>query len=198
MALILALFFSLIVAADINKTTEKAQIEKVEIQVSAKKPTVKEIIETIKPKPIKEEVKPIQSEPIKEKVKPVQSEPIKEKVKSIKPEPIKEVAKIDSKEPELIKEEVKEASNLNEDKTDWLKLAFYALGFILFIFSGKYIYSRFQKNSSTSSSSSYMRREFKEEVEKDTTDQEPTEEETRQSDTTDQEPAVEDEDSNKQ
>ena len=198
MAYILALFFSLIVVGDIKNTSKKSQVEKVKAQVSANQSVVKKIIETEKTKTAKEVVKSIKPEPIKEEVNSIKLEPIKEEVNSIKPEPIKEEVK--SIKPEPIKEEeVKEVINLNEDKTDWFKLFLYVLGFILFILSGKYLYSRFKKNSAQSSSNNYMRSEFKEETnQSETTDQEPVVEETKQSETTDQEPVIEDEDTNKQ
>ena len=118
-----------------------------------------------KPTVVKEEVK---LEPIKEEVK---LEPIKEEVK-LKP----------------VNEEVKKLNTLEEEETNWLKLVLYAVGIILAIVTGKYFFSRQRNNSSSvDSSANYMRTEFKEEVQSDTTEQEPTQDEVKP-ETTEQEP----------
>ena len=110
----------------------------------------------------------------------VKLEPIKEEVKL---EPIKEEVK-----PEPVNEEVKKLNTLEEEETNWLKLVLYAVGIILAIVTGKYFFSRQRNNSSSvDSTANYMRTEFKEEVQSDTTEQEPTQDQVKP-ETTEQEP----------
>ena len=200
------IFLSFFVAGNIGDTPFNKQQEKKTSQITSDKPIVeKTVIETITPEskkiePIKEEIKlkPVKEEtklePVKEKIKP---EPAKEEVKlkpveeEIKREPIKEEIK-----PEPVKEEVKELVNLENEETNWIKLILYVLGSILFVVMIRYFYTR-QKNNSPSSNnvSDYMRREFKEEVQSDTTEQ-PAQEEV-QSDTTEQQSVEDDEDTKK-
>ena len=209
------IFLSFFVAGNIGDTPFNKQQEKKTSQITSDKPIVeKTVIETITPEskkiePIKEEIKlkPVKEEtklePVKEKIKPepakeeVKLKPVEEEIKrepikeEIKPEPIKEEIK-----PEPVKEEVKELVNLENEETNWIKLILYVLGSILFVVMIRYFYTR-QKNNSPSSNnvSDYMRREFKEEVQSDTTEQ-PAQEEV-QSDTTEQQSVEDDEDTKK-
>ena len=119
------------------------------------------------------------------------------------PEPIKEEIKPEPKTPEPKQEEVQEIDNLDEQGTSWLKLALYILGPLLAIVIGKNLYNKIKNNSSPSSASNYMRREFKEEenpaqeeVQSDTTTEENPAQEEVQSDTTTDQETTEEEDNN--
>ena len=178
MALLVALFFSYLIVENVNNqniiNTEKEKIEIISNKTAKNKETTLEVkSETNKPELIKKEAKP---EPVKEEIKP---EPVKEE---IKPELVNEEAKTDS-----IKEKVKEVV---EPTTSWLKLALYILGPLLIIVIGKFFYSRLRNKFSSSGTNDYMRREFKEETQSDSTEQQPAQEET-QSDSTEQQPAQE-------
>ena len=108
-----------------------------------------------------------------------------------KMEPVQEEVK-----PEPVQEEVEKLISLEKEGINWFKLILYVLGSILFVVIGKYFYSRKKNNSSSSSSmTDYMRSKFKEEVQSDTTEQQPAQEEV-QSDTTEQR-SVEDDENNK-
>jgi hypothetical protein len=121
-------------------------------------------------------------------LEPKKMEPVQEVVK---PEPVQEEVK-----PEPVQEEVEKLISLEKEGTNWFKLILYVLGSILFVVIGKYFYSRKKNNSSSSSSmTDYMRSKFKEEVQSDTTEQQPAQEEV-QSDTTEQR-SVEDDENNK-
>ena len=110
----------------------------------------------------------------------------------VKLEPIKEEVK-----PEPVNEEVKKLNTLEEEETNWLKLVLYAVGIILAIVTGKYFFSRQRNNSSSvDSTANYMRTEFKEEVQSDTTEQEPTQDQVKP-ETTEQEISKEEENNNK-
>ena len=135
--------------------------------------------EEVKPDPVKEEVKP---DPVKEEVKP---DPVKEEVK---PDPVKEEVK-----PDPVQEKITNAVSVKE--TNWFKIGLYILGLILSIITGSYFYKKLRNNSSSSNSTDFMRKEFKEEAEVGTSQQQPVEEET-QTDTSQQQP-VEEDDNNK-
>ena len=196
MALLVALFFSYLIVENVNNqniiNTEKEKIEIISNKTAKNKETTLEVkSETNKPELIKKEAKP---EPVKEEIKP---EPVKEEIKpepvkeEIKPEPVKEEIK-----PELVNEEAKTDSikekvkEVVEPTTSWLKLALYILGPLLIIVIGKFFYSRLRNKFSSSGTNDYMRREFKEETQSDSTEQQPAQEET-QSDSTEQQPAQE-------
>ena len=124
-------------------------------------------------------------EPIKDKVTEViekKSDIFEVKVEPKKLEPVKEEVK-----PEL----VKELNSLEQETTNWFKLFLYAIGSILAVVIGRYLFTR-QKNVSTliGSESVTAKRELNAEDQTDTTEQEPAQEEV-QTDTTEQEPAQE-------
>ena len=127
---------------------------------------------------------------IKDKVTEViekKSDNFEVKVEPKKLEPVKEEVK-----PEL----VKELNSLEQETTNWFKLFLYAIGSILAVVIGRYLFTR-QKNVSPliGSESITANRELNAEDQTDTTEQEPAQEEV-QTDTTEQEP-VEDDDKNK-
>jgi C4-dicarboxylate-specific signal transduction histidine kinase len=197
MGIIFAIIFGFIVVENISSKTEITTEEK-KTQVALKKDLEKKtnVLETNpkpkKPVPIKEvKPEPKKLEPIKEvKPEPNKLEPIKEvKPEPKKLEPIKEV-KLEPKKPELIVEAVNEIQKENNQGTGWLDKVLYIFIALLIIGGGKFLYSRFRNNSSSNTVSDYMRKEFKEEVQSETTEQEPAEEEL-QSETTEQEPAEE-------
>jgi len=129
---------------------------------------------SVKPDLVKEEVKP---DPVKEEVKP---DPVKEEVK---PDPVKEEVK-----PDPVQEKITNAVSVKE--TNWFKIGLYILGLILSIITGSYFYKKLRNNSSSSNSTDFMRKEFKEEAEVGTSQQQPVEEET-QTDTSQQQPVEE-------
>ena len=176
MSLFLVFFLSFLIVGEVNNTTDKIQEKKETEQVVPNKVSKKQSTDlkakTKKPELIKEEIKP--------------------KIKELKPEPIKEEIK-----PELAKEEVKEIDGSVESETSWLKLILYILSPILIILIGKNLYSRLKNNSTSNNVNDYMRKEFKDEVQPDTAEQEPTTDEV-QPDTAEQEPTEEDENNNKQ
>ena len=192
MTLFLVFFLSFLVVGEVNNTTDKIQEKKETEQVVPNKVSEKQSTDlkakTKKPELIKEEIKTeikeLKPEPIKEEIKP--------EIKELKPEPIKEEIK-----PELAKEEVKEIDGSVETETSWLKLILYILSPILIILIGKNLYSRLKNNSTSNNVNDYMRKEFKDEVQPDTAEQEPTTDEA-QPDTAEQEPTEEDENNNKQ
>ena len=214
MTLIFAFIFGAFIVGNLDNTNtiqEKKETAQVNIEKNAKK---KSAILEVKPEPktpepIKEEIKPEPKtlEPIKEEIKPEPKtlEPIKEEIKPEPktPEPIKEEIKPEPKTPEPKQEEVQEIDNLDEQGTSWLKLALYILGPLLAIVIGKNLYNKIKNNSSPSSASNYMRREFKEEenpaqeeVQSDTTTEENPAQEEVQSDTTTDQETTEEEDNN--
>ena len=204
MSLIFAFIFGAFIVGNIDKTNttqEKKETAQVNSEKNAKNKSVifEAKPEPKTPEPIKEEIKPEPKtlEPIKEEIKP---EPIKEEAK---PEPIKEEIKPEPKTTEPKEEAVQEIDNLNEQGTSWLKLALYILGPLLAIVIGKNLYNRIKNNSSPSSASNYMRKEFKEEenpaqeeVHSDTTTEENPAQEEVHSDTTTEQETTEEEDNN--
>ena len=178
MALFFALIFSFLVVGNTNSKLEKVEVEEKKTQVIAntavkKNPdTLKKKLELEKSVSIKETIK------LESKV----AELVKEEVK---PELVKEEVK-----PELVKDEVEEVKISIKPKTDWFKLALYILGPIFVVVIGKYFYSKTRNNTSKRSTTDYMRREFKEEVQPDNTEQQPAQEEV-QPDNTEQQPAQE-------
>jgi len=174
MGALFVIIISFLIAGGLNdKPSNKKQKEEI-TQISSNNPIAKKmpteaiILEPKKMEPVQEVVKP---EPVQEEVKP---EPVQEEVK-----------------PEPVQEEVEKLISLEKEGTNWFKLILYVLGSILFVVIGKYFYSRKKNNSSSSSSmTDYMRSKFKEEVQSDTTEQQPAQEEV-QSDTTEQQPAQE-------
>ena len=179
MGALFVIIISFLIAGGLNdKPSNKKQKEEI-TQISSNNPIAKKmpteaiILEPKKMEPVQEVVKP---EPVQEEVKP---EPVQEEVK-----------------PEPVQEEVEKLISLEKEGTNWFKLILYVLGSILFVVIGKYFYSRKKNNSSSSSSmTDYMRSKFKEEVQSDTTEQQPAQEEV-QSDTTEQR-SVEDDENNK-
>ena len=200
MTLIFAFIFGAFIVGNLDNTNtiqEKKETAQVNIEKNAKK---KSAILEVKPEPKT-------PEPIKEEIKPEPKtlEPIKEEIKPEPktPEPIKEEIKPEPKTPEPKQEEVQEIDNLDEQGTSWLKLALYILGPLLAIVIGKNLYNKIKNNSSPSSASNYMRREFKEEenpaqeeVQSDTTTEENPAQEEVQSDTTTDQETTEEEDNN--
>ena len=177
MVVIFALIFGLIVAGSLNEVPNQNKDTTTQVKVNKdaeNKPVILEV-----------EANPKIIEPIKEVVK---SEPIKEEVKS---DPIKEVVKSEVKKTDLIKEEINDIENLDEKRTGWLKLVLYILGPIFTIIFGKYFYNKLRKNSQPSRSTDYLRRDFKEDTQSDTTEQQSVQEDT-QPDTTEQQSVQED------
>ena len=176
MTLFFVFFLSFLVVGEINNTTDKTQEKKETEQVVPNKVSEKKSTDlkakTKKPEPIKEEIKP--------------------EIKELKPEQIKEEIK-----PELAKEEVKEIDGSADSETSWLKLILYILSPILIILIGKNLYSRLKNNSTSSNVNDYMRKEFKDEVQPETAEPEPTTDEV-QPETAEPEPTEEDENNNKQ
>ena len=66
-------------------------------------------------------------------------------------------------------------------------MSLYILGTILTFLLGKNLYSRFQKNSPSDRENNFQRKEFKQEVQTDSTEQQPDNEEV-QTDSTEQQP----------
>ena len=169
-----------------NKTSEtKLVVPQVKLESIKKEANV----ETKKPELIKEEIK------IKEPI--LLKEEVEVEIKE--PELIKEVVEAEIKEPELIKEdvklapvqeEIKKIDNFNDKGVDWLKLIFYVLGVLLVTASGTYLYKRLRSNSSSGSSNDYLRREFREENQTETAEEQPAQEE-NQAETTEEQPAQE-------
>ena len=181
MTLIFAFIFGAFIVGNIDKTNT-TQEKKETAQVNSEK--------NVKNKSAIFEAKP----------EPKTPEPIKEEAK---PEPIKEEIKPEPKTTEPKEEAVQEIDNLNEQGTSWLKLALYILGPLLAIVIGKNLYNRIKNNSSPSSASNYMRKEFKEEenpaqeeVHSDTTTEENPAQEEVHSDTTTEQETTEEEDNN--
>ena len=171
--------------------------------------SIKEVVKSkpLKQEPVQETVnsEPLKQEPVQETVnsEPIKQEPVQETVNSepIKQEPVQEVLEQTPKAQEPIKEEIKsktikEIDNPNESGTSWLVLALYILGPILIIVLGKNLYTRIKNNSLSTKRNDYMRQEFKEKTQSDTTEQQPVQEET-QSDTTEQQTVEKDENNNK-
>ena len=195
MGLIFAIILGLLVAESVGDNTSNKQTKETTQEsantVVVKKPIILEVKSDPKPEPAKEEIK---SKSIKEEIK---SEPIKEEItpeqikEEITPESIKKEQTKENLKPELIKKEAEETKKSVKQGTSWLKLILYILGPILLIISGKYFYNKLRNNPPTSSTSDYMRREFKEEeIQSETTEQKPAEEEV-QSEITEQQPAEE-------
>ena len=174
MGLFFALFIGIFVVTNVNNLPENSQQEEKIIQIKTNKTDENKSV-TLETKP-----QPKEPEPIKEEVKPQPKEP----------ESIKEEVKPQPKEPEPIKEEVTEIVNLDEPGVDWLQIFVLALGVIFVVGSGTYLYKRIKNNSSSGHSNDYMRREFKEKTEPETTEQQPAQEED-QAETTEQQPAQE-------
>ena len=213
MTFFLILFLSIIAADNVNIESTKILVEKEKIQnqvnsVDLKKPIILEPkTEPQKTESIKEVVKskPLKQEPVQETVnsEPLKQEPVPETVNSepIKQQPVQEVLEQTPKAQEPIKKEIKsktikEIDNPNESGTSWLVLALYILGPILIIVLGKNLYTRIKNNSLSTKRNDYMRQEFKEKTQSDTTEQQPAQEET-QSDTTEQQTVEKDENNNK-
>ena len=213
MTFFLILFLSIIAADNVNIESTKILVEKEKIQnqvnsVDLKKPIILEPkTEPQKTESIKEVVKskPLKQEPVQETVnsEPLKQEPVQETVNSepIKQQPVQEVLEQTPKAQEPIKKEIKsktikEIDNPNESGTSWLVLALYILGPILIIVLGKNLYTRIKNNSLSTKRNDYMRQEFKEKTQSDTTEQQPAQEET-QSDTTEQQTVEKDENNNK-
>ena len=185
----MAFFFLFVFGALVVENTTNmsaltsVEVEKVQVEtnkvVEKKSPLIEVKSEPKKQEPIKEEVKltPKVQEPIKEEVKTLEkkADPIKEEIKS---------------------ETVKEIDSPDETGTSWLKLVLYIMGPILIIVLGKNLYSRIKNNSLSNKQNDYMRKEFKEKIQPETTEQQPTEEEA-QPETTEQQPTEEDESNNK-
>jgi hypothetical protein len=122
-------------------------------------------------------------------------------VPEVKLDLIKEEVKAETKEPELIKEDIKlspvqeqtkEIDNFNDTGVDWLKLIFYVLGALLITASGTYLYKKLRSKSSSGSSNDYLRREFREETQAETTERQPAQDkiqEETQVETTEEQPA---------
>jgi hypothetical protein len=165
--------------------------------------SIKEVVnsKSLIKEPVKETVnsEPLIKEPVKETVnsEPLIKEPVKETVNSepLIKEPVKEVLEQTSKAQEPIKKgikskTIKEIENTNESGTSWLILALYILGPILIIVLGKNLYTKIKNNSLTAKRNDYMRQEFKEKIEPETTEQQPAQEEI-EPETTEQQPAQE-------
>ena len=193
-----------IIEANANKVVKQ------KASILDNKPKLKEPVIT------KEKVKTELKEPVttKEKVKTELKEPVitKEEVKTELKESVitKEEVKPELKEIDSTEEVVKETDSLDVQNKSWLKIALYILGPILLIITGKYFYSKLRNNSPSRSSSDYMRREFKEEAQPETTDQQSTQEEAQpetteqqstqeeaQPETTEQQSTQEEDDTNK-
>ena len=113
----------------------------------------KEIVQVqAKPEPVQKEVK---LEPVQEEVKP---EPVQEEVK-----------------PEPVQEEVKPTNSI--EKTSWLKIVFYILGSVFILGTGTYYYGRKRNRLSPKNPTDFMRSEFKEEVEPESTEQQSSQDE---------------------
>ena len=192
MPFFLILFLSIIAADNVNIESTKILVEKEKIQnqvnsVDLKKPIILEPkTEPQKTESIKEVVKskPLKQEPVQETVnsEPLKQEPVPETVNSepIKQQPVQEVLEQTPKAQEPIKKEIKsktikEIDNPNESGTSWLVLALYILGPILIIVLGKNLYTRIKNNSLSTKRNDYMRQEFKEKTQSDTTEQQTVE-----------------------
>ena len=183
MGLLVALILGITVVVNV---VEKRSNESTNTQVENK-------IEVKENKAIKKKVPILEDKPT-----PKEPEPIKVEVQPDlkEPEPIKVEVQPDLKEPSLIKEEVKEIESSNKQNKSWLKLVLFILGPILAIIIGKHLYSKIRNNNTTKSTSEYMRREFKEDIQTDTTEQQPAQEDI-QTDTTEQQPAQEEDEDTK-
>ena len=175
MALFFALIFSFLVVGNTNSKLEKVEVEEKKTQVIANTAVKKN------PDTLKKKLELEKSVSIKETIK------LESKVAELVKEEVK---------PELVKDEVEEVKISIKPKTDWFKLALYILGPIFVVVIGKYFYSKTRNNTSKRSTTDYMRREFKEEVQPDNTEQQPAQEEV-QPDNTEQQPNEEDENNNK-
>ena len=173
MVIFFALVFSFIVVGNINESPNNNLEVKPQVKVSKSaenKTSISEI--ELNPKDTISIKKEIEIKPTKEKVA---SELIKEEVK-----------------PELIKEEVNETKNLDEQGLGWLKLFFYIMGPIFLIILGKYFYNKIRKTPQSSNTTDFLRKNFKEEVQPDNTEQQTPLEEV-QPDNTEQADTEEDE-----
>ena len=224
MALFIALIFGLILVGSTNNPPESTQVQKEKIEILTNKVAEeKPIISEIKPKTDKLEQieKSIDPEPKKQELTKEEIKPLTEKkvvvedqvISTAKTQELIEEEKIKTiiKESKLIKEEInsetiKEAESTDEPGTSWLMLVLYILGPILIIILGKNLYSRLKNNSSSNKTNDYMRKEFKEEVQPDTSetaqeevqpDTSETAQEEVQPDTADQQPLEEDDNKNK-
>ena len=213
MPVFFALFISFIIVGNVaNNSLKDQEEEKKKVNVNTNKivekiPAVLKNKEPSKIKPNKEIInEEVKLEKIKKELKPEPEklETIKEELKPEpeKLDPINEELKPEPKKLDPINEEVKlkeikkEISALDEPGTDWLRLALYGIGSIFVVAIGSYLYKRQSKNSSTSSTSDYMRKQFKDDSELDPTEQQPAEEEIT-SDPTEQQPAEEDDNNKK-
>jgi len=178
----------------IDPEPKKQELTKEEIKPLTEKKVVVEdqVISTAKTQELIEEekIKTIikESKLIKEEIK---SETTKEEINS---ETTKEEINSETTKEEINSETIKEAESTDEPGTSWLMLVLYILGPILIIILGKNLYSRLKNNSSSNKTNDYMRKEFKEEVQPDTSE---TAQEEVQPDTADQQPLEEDDNKNK-
>ena len=212
MPLLFALIVGVIIVQNSNSSLKKSQQkETVNQTILNKTSETKLVVPQAKLKSIKKKSKVETKKPelIKEVIKTKIKEPelTKEEAKAeIKePEVIKEEVKAKIKEPELInediklapvQEEIKKIDNFNDTNVDWLKLIFYVLGALLVTVSGTYLYKRLRSNSSLGSSNDYLRREFRDETQTETAEEQPAQEE-NQAETTEEQPAEENENNNK-
>ena len=205
--LILIIFSVLVVGTSIENSkkikTEK-EITKIEtIKIVPKKPNplkvkiepkkIESVQKDIKPEP--KDLKPKEPEVTKEELKPEveKLEPVKNEINVQPKEPI---PVIQSLRPETLTEELKKTDVINEPKNNWLKITLYIIGSILFFLLGRNLYSRFKKNLPTNAQNNFQRKEFKEVVESDSSEQQ-TENEQVQSDSSEQQTENEDETNNK-
>ena len=181
----------------IDPEPKKQELTKEEIKPLTEKKVVVEdqVISTAKTQEL------IEEEKIKTIIK--ESKLIKEEIKS---ETTKEEINSETTKEEINSETIKEAESTDEPGTSWLMLVLYILGPILIIILGKNLYSRLKNNSSSNKTNDYMRKEFKEEVQPDTSetaqeevqpDTSETAQEEVQPDTADQQPLEEDDNKNK-
>ena len=176
MAILFALILGFVV---FENTSDKSQ----DVKVVKKIDQVSTAIEA-KNKAIVAKTDP-NSKDLESPEKSVKPDLVKEEVK---PDPVKEEVK-----PDPVQEKITNAVSVKE--TNWFKIGLYILGLILSIITGSYFYKKLRNNSSSSNSTDFMRKEFKEEAEVGTSQQQPVEEET-QTDTSQQQP-VEEDDNNK-
>jgi hypothetical protein len=200
MPFLFAIILGVFIVQNSNSPLKKSQQnEKINQTISNKTTETKLVVPEVKLESIKKEVKVETKEP------ELINEPIliKEEVKAEIKEPdlIKEEVKAETKEPELIKEDIKlspvqeqtkEIDNFNDTGVDWLKLIFYVLGALLITASGTYLYKKLRSKSSSGSSNDYLRREFREETQAETTERQPAQDkiqEETQVETTEEQPA---------
>ena len=87
-----------------------------------------------------------------------------------KPEPVQKEFKL-----EPVQEEVKPTNSI--EKTSWLKIIFYILGSVFILGTGTYYYGRKRNRLSPKNPTDFMRSEFKEEVEPESTEQQSSQDE---------------------